>query len=165
MQRRHFLSQSFNATLFLTGMPSVAAWAAEHETAVSASEMETLAVMVRGLLPHDFLADEDYVRFAQRINARLGSDPGLRELIIDGVDKQNAASGGSWLEASADDKLRVLQELESEPCFGHLLNAAIDTLYQDPAVYRRLGYEGSAIEFGGYLNRGFDDIDWLPVED
>ena len=75
------------------------------------------------------------------------------------------ASGGSWLEASADDKLRVLQKLEDEPYFGQLLNAAIDTLYQDPAVYRRLGYEGSAIEFGGYLNRGFDDIDWLPVED
>ena len=77
----------------------------------------------------------------------------------------NAISQGNWLDASVDDKLGVMEALQDEAFFGQLLNAAIDAVYQDPAVYRRLGYEGSAIEFGGYLNRGFDDIDWLPAQD
>ena len=153
------------AVVLLGGLPAVSAWAGEHDTALPARDLETLAVMVRGLLPHDFLTDADYLGFAQRIDARLGSDPAFGQLVADGIAKMNATSGGSWLDASVDDKLQVLEALQDKAYFGQLLNAAIDTLYQDPDVYRRLGYEGSAIEFGGYLNRGFDDIDWLPAQD
>ena len=28
-------------------------------------------------------------------------------------------------------------------------------------VWAHIGYEGSSFERGGYLQRGFDDIDWL----
>ena len=35
-------------------------------------------------------------------------------------------------------------------------------LYYLPAVWALLGFEGSSVEFGGYVDRGFDDIDWLP---
>ena len=38
----------------------------------------------------------------------------------------------------------------------------ISNLYNDPAVWKKLGFEGSSAEFGGYLSRGFDDIAWLP---
>jgi hypothetical protein len=30
-------------------------------------------------------------------------------------------------------------------------------------VHELLGYEGPAYEKGGYLHRGFDDLDWLPT--
>ena len=29
-------------------------------------------------------------------------------------------------------------------------------------VYRFFGFEGSSVEHGGYIQRGFDDIGWLP---
>jgi hypothetical protein len=29
-------------------------------------------------------------------------------------------------------------------------------------VYRFFGFEGSSVEHGGYIDRGFDDIGWLP---
>jgi hypothetical protein len=29
-------------------------------------------------------------------------------------------------------------------------------------VYRFFGFEGSSVEQGGYIHRGFDDIGWLP---
>ena len=35
-------------------------------------------------------------------------------------------------------------------------------LYDDHEVWDLLGYEGSSFEKGGYLHRGFDDLDWLP---
>ena len=31
-----------------------------------------------------------------------------------------------------------------------------------PSCGQALGYEGSSFEQGGYLHRGFNDLDWLP---
>jgi hypothetical protein len=38
----------------------------------------------------------------------------------------------------------------------------IVSLYNQKEVWPRFGYEGSSAEHGGYINRGFADIDWLP---
>jgi hypothetical protein len=35
-------------------------------------------------------------------------------------------------------------------------------LYGNPRVAAFFGWEGSSVEHGGYINRGFDDIGWLP---
>jgi hypothetical protein len=34
-------------------------------------------------------------------------------------------------------------------------------MYVQPEVWALLGYRGNALAQGGYLNRGFNDIDWL----
>ena len=34
-------------------------------------------------------------------------------------------------------------------------------IYNNPEVWKVLGYEGPSAELGGYINRGFSDIDWL----
>ena len=36
------------------------------------------------------------------------------------------------------------------------------SLYNQEEVWPKFGYEGSSAENGGYINRGFNDIDWLP---
>jgi hypothetical protein len=41
-------------------------------------------------------------------------------------------------------------------------SATINNLYNNPLVYRLFGFEGSSVEYGGYIERGFDDIGWLP---
>ena len=33
---------------------------------------------------------------------------------------------------------------------------------RDMFFYRFFGFEGSSVEHGGYIRRGFDDIGWLP---
>jgi hypothetical protein len=35
-------------------------------------------------------------------------------------------------------------------------------LYDSAEVWDLLGYEGPSFDKGGYLHRGFDDLDWLP---
>ena len=47
------------------------------------------------------------------------------------------------------------------PFFRSVYQATIDHLYNDERVWSHIGYEGSSFEKGGYLGRGFDDIDWL----
>ena len=34
--------------------------------------------------------------------------------------------------------------------------------YATPLAYAHFGYEGEAFSKGGYLVRGFDELDWLP---
>ena len=34
-------------------------------------------------------------------------------------------------------------------------------IYNNPEVWPLFGYEGESASKGGYINRGFDDIDWL----
>ena len=121
--------------------------------------------MARALLPHDFLNDDDYLRVASGLDQRAARDVAFRELLADGIAQMNARSNGNWLNAPVDSKLEVLEQLQDAAFFQEVLNAAIDTLYRDPAIFKQLGYEGSSIEFGGYLNRGFDNIDWLPAKD
>ena len=38
----------------------------------------------------------------------------------------------------------------------------LGTLYASPIAYAYFGYEGEAFSKGGYLTRGFDELDWLP---
>ena len=37
------------------------------------------------------------------------------------------------------------------------------SLYNQTEIWPKFGYEGSSAEHGGYLHRGFNDIDWLPT--
>ena len=36
------------------------------------------------------------------------------------------------------------------------------SLYNNKEVWPKFGYEGASADKGGYINRGFNDIDWLP---
>jgi hypothetical protein len=39
----------------------------------------------------------------------------------------------------------------------------VTALYNQQELWTKLGYEGSSAEKGGYLHRGFNDLDWLPA--
>ena len=75
--------------------------------------------------------------------------------------RENMGSG-SWLEADETLRLDLLGLLERSAFFTTMRATTIEVLYRDPAVFELVGYGGSAIEKGGYINRGFADISWLP---
>ena len=41
-------------------------------------------------------------------------------------------------------------------------STAVVEIYSDLRTWQLVGYEGPSFDQGGYLNRGFDDLDWLP---
>ena len=41
-------------------------------------------------------------------------------------------------------------------------STAVVEIYSDPQTWTLLGYEGPSFAQGGYVGRGFDDLDWLP---
>ena len=57
----------------------------------------------------------------------------------------------------------ILQALERTPFFARLRGDLVVSFYNQPELWPKFGYEGSSAEHGGYIARGFADIDWLPT--
>ena len=60
------------------------------------------------------------------------------------------------------DRVALLQGIEKGALFTKLRGDLLVTLYNNKEVWPKFGYEGSSADKGGYINRGFNDIDWLP---
>jgi hypothetical protein len=152
---------------FLTSVAGAAAVVALPGCSPATSrEMDrrTLLRMGRLLYPHDALGDEIYLEVLQPFFRRADREVALAADLRASVAMLDAGAGGNWLAASPDRQLAALQRLE-EGAFFKAVQAAVRTrLYQHPAAWDLIGYEGSSLEYGGYLHRGFDDIDWLPED-
>lgn len=112
---------------------------------------DSLARAVRTLFPHD-VPSEVYVAAAQHVRTRMDG-----ALLQEGLARLGDLGG-----MQEDARAARLREMEGTRFFAALRHLAMFAVYNHPAVWARMGYEGSSMEQGGYLERGFDDIDWLP---
>ena len=131
-------------------------------TAIDAHTAETLLVVARQLFPHDRLGDQYYAAVVDALDKQAASDPALRKLLADGVGRLDSGHGTAWVQLSNGARNAVLKSVEGSEFFTTLRTATINNLYANPLVYRFFGFEGSSVEHGGYIHRGFDDIGWLP---
>lgn len=123
------------------------------------SDVGMLADVAFIVFPHKSLDDEIYQKIALAV-LNLNNpavNKGLNELKV-------SANRGNWMALNSDAKTALLESMQSTEFFTVVRVTAINVLYGDPAFFDLVGYGGSAIEQGGYLNRGFDDIDWLPAQ-
>jgi hypothetical protein len=65
-------------------------------------------------------------------------------------------------ELSEGHQAAVLEAVEDTPFFQALRGKTIAVLYNDPRVWQAFGYEGESFFEGGYIERGFSDLGWLP---
>lgn len=169
LRRRHFLKvaggSAFMSLVAGTGMTAIAteAWSAPLK-ALSEHEGRTLLVMARTLFPHDFLADSYYMNIVNSVDAKAASDAGAKAAVAEGVKRLDAAYKGGFKNASEKSRVRVLKTMEGTPFFSMMYGETLGGLYGNPDIWKIFGYEGSSVEHGGYLERGFDDIAWLPKD-
>ena len=142
-----------------------AAWAQDAKT-LSPHVMATLVRAARDIYPHDQIADLFYARAVTPWDAKAGKDAEVRAMLDGGVARldqdakeRNASDylGVAW-EA---DRLVLLRGIEHTAFFRAVRADLVVSLYNQPALWPKFGYEGSSAEHGGYIARGFDDIDWL----
>ncbi len=146
-----------------------AAWAFEAK-ALDEDTVLGLVAMARQLYPHDFLDDGPYVKVVADLDASAAEDEGLKNTLTEGVRGLGmVVSGGNAHAMAFHRQSRGLQlsaikraQEEDNAFFEAVRGATLGGLYGNPEVATTLGFEGSAVEHGGYLDRGFDDIDWLP---
>jgi hypothetical protein len=60
------------------------------------------------------------------------------------------------------DRVVLLQGIEQTDFFKTVRGDLVVSLYNQKELWPKFGYEGSSAEHGGYIQRGFADIDWLP---
>ncbi len=168
MNRRQFLETTEAAAAgvavlsLVTGVVAPGGARAMSLGALDPHTAETLVRVCRLAYPHDFLGDMYYAAAVEGLDAKAAKDAKLAKLLKDGVAGLDAAFPPRFLDLSDGNQLKAVKEVASSPFFQTVRGHMVVALYNNKLVWRHFGYEGASAPFGGYIDRGFDDINWLP---
>jgi len=142
------------------------AWA-DDAVALTPSTLKTLAKVARDIYPHDFLGDSYYITAVKPWDDKAAKDPATKALIADGVNRLDQDARERHQLAYTEipweaDRVELLRGIEHSDFFKKVRSDLIVSLYNQKELWPKFGYEGSSAEHGGYIKRGFSDIDWLP---
>ncbi|HYG91268.1 MAG TPA: twin-arginine translocation signal domain-containing protein [Azospirillum sp.] len=145
--------------------PAGDVWA-QSMKALTADAAQILLVMARDVYPHDRLGDSYYAKAVETIDAGAAKDSKVATLINDGAVQLNEMAvkkyGKGYREvANEADRVAMLKDMETTPFFQKIRGGMVTGLYNQPEVWAKLGYEGPSADKGGYLHRGFNDLDWI----
>lgn len=123
-------------------------------------QRQVLTRLIKVAYPHDRFPDAPYERTAKQLEeAAAASDLAA---LAQGLDSLDADSDGDFFGLDEEAATAALRAIDEESFFRQIRSATVVALYDDREVWDLLGYEGSSFDKGGYLDRGFDDLDWLP---
>jgi len=122
--------------------------------------MAAITAAARIMYPHDALPDEVYARVGDKLAEAARDGSGVMQTIEDGVAALNL--GRPFAELPADEQLKALKRIEASDFFELVRSTAVVEVYSDDRTWRLVGYEGPSFDKGGYVHRGFNDLDWLP---
>jgi len=125
---------------------------------LSERQSRLLLRMLRVAYPHPAFPDDPYERTAKAVQEASLTDTVLPE----GLDDLDARAGGDFLALDDEAATALLEQVADGDFFRRVHATTVVALYDDHQVWELLGYEGPSFDKGGYLDRGFDDLDWLP---
>lgn len=139
---------------------------AQEFKVLGAATGNTLLVLARDIFPHDRISDRYYLQALEPLEAQAAADDKLKALLSEGVAALDRLAKLRFRKAYAaldkeSERLSLLYVIEHGAFFQKVKGHLVTGFYDNKAVWPLFGYEGSSWEKGGYLNRGFDDIDWL----
>jgi len=161
--RRNFLTASGVVTgLIAVGGPlsliaPSRAWALELK-ALTSSQGATLLSVSRTIAPHDGLEDTAYAIVVKAIDAAVSADEHTRASVVSGLERL----GDDFASRSEAARTEALKAIEGSEFFRLARLQTLSNLYSSEIAYAHFGYEGEAFSKGGYLTRGFNELDWLP---
>lgn len=165
LTRRALLGRAVAAgALTVTGVGFIAApnaaWALEVAV-ISPTEMATLMQMARDIYPHDKVPDQFYAIAVKGYDAADKKDmvtAGIAE--VDAAAKALGHADYTSIGWEAE-RVKVLRSIEGGVFFQTVRSGLVTGLYNQKEVWPIFGYQGESFSQGGYIERGFDDIDWL----
>ena len=159
---------TFGAALVASGGMLAApdnAWAVEVK-ALKPQSMAALIQMARDIFPHDNLADRFYTSSVSAHDAKAAGDDAYKAMMEAGVAGLDLAAQGKGAASYVTlgweiDRVTILRGIQATEFFQAVKGNLVTGIYNNPDVWPLFGYEGESASKGGYINRGFDDIDWL----
>jgi hypothetical protein len=128
-------------------------------TLLTESDKAILVRMLRVMFPHDRISDAPYERTADAVFDAAQKSAGPKVSLTTGLDDLAKAR---FFDLGETEATALLKAIEETAFFRLVLLTAVVAFYNDAEVWEALGYEGASYDKGGYINRGFDDLDWLP---
>jgi hypothetical protein len=134
-------------------------------------EVRTLVVFTRDLFPHDRLDDSFYQGAVKPLENESAKDGSTRQILVVGLEwlnrTANSIAGKAYAQIDEESKrvavvTRLTQD-HSAPAgfFDKVYSTTIVSLYNQPDLWPKFGYEGPSSAKGGYFDRGFNDLKWL----
>lgn len=141
------------------------AWALEMRS-FSAEQGDALLRLLRDIFPHDRLADVFYANALAPLDDAAAADDSAQAMLAAGLadlDRRAAdAAGRPFRELSSEAaRTEIIEAIESTAFFSTVYGTCQIPFYNQADLWPLFGFEGPSSPFGGYLNRGFDDLDWL----
>jgi hypothetical protein len=133
-----------------------------NDTQLTDRARTVLIRVVRVAFPHARIPDGPYERTADIILKEAAASNWFRVSLTQGLNSLDSLAGGDFCSLDDGSAYKVLKRIEGTDFFGFIRRTTVLNLYDDPAVWEVLGYQGPSFDKGGFVNRGFDDLDWLP---
>ena len=136
-------------------------WALELK-ALDERAGRVLLQVTRHIFPHPSLDDAVYALVVRDLDA-AAKDTAVKTLLIDGIKQLDTAADGDWLKLDEAARLAAVTNIAGKPFFEKVRGTAVVSLYNNELAFAHFGYQGEAFSKGGYLERGFNDLTWLPA--
>jgi len=141
------------ATLvFITGLPQIS-WAQTDADLTRFAQRLMFSLVPNAQVPAAL--------FTELAEKQIASASGRANLLA-AYQRLEEISGRDWMILDAESRVFSLARVAEEPVFESLRRMVANAVYSHPASFEAIGYGGSSLDFGGYLNAGFNDISWLP---
>ncbi len=165
LTRRELIARASAAGAgFIVGAGFIAApnavWALEL-TELQPETFAALLQMARDIYPHDKVGDEYYVVAIKGYDTAKNANA-----VTEGIASLDARAremkGARYLDLGWErDRVEVLKSMADDAFFQMVRGGLVTGLYNQKAVWPIFGYQGASYAQGGYINRGFNDINWL----
>jgi hypothetical protein len=168
VSRRHFLQRSALGAAAIAITPAGAllnaseAWALDVK-GLKPETMKTLISVARDVYPHDKVPDRFYAVAMKSYDTSAASDAAAKaktEAFVAALDAE-AGPGGYLGKSWEAERVAILRAHAADPMFEAIRGGLVVSLYNNEDVWPIFGYEGESYSKGGYLERGFNDLDWL----
>ncbi|MDE8344752.1 MAG: hypothetical protein POH28_01055 [Acidocella sp.] len=125
------------------------------------AQAETLVSVIRTLCPHECLDISIYRRAVSHFDrlAAAAEVAGTIDRFCEAIVSGWPLAFGALAETY---RVQALQRLQETAEFMFVQRMAVRYLYDDVEVWAAFGYQGASVHLGGYVGRGFNDLDWLP---
>ena len=169
VSRRHFLKTGTGVLMgtlaagsgVLAALAPSQAWALSLN-ALSESEAAGILKATRAIFPHDTLDDAVYALVVKDLDAAAAADPVVAGLLLDGLKELDKRASGDWASLDYLQRENLVIKMAGTDFFEKIRGTSVVSLYNNDMAWAHFGYEGSSFEMGGYFDRGFQDLDWLP---
>lgn len=121
-----------------------------------------LTRIIRVSFPHPQFPDGPYERMTEKIIEASEESQWFRMALTQGLMNLDTLTDEHFLDLPEDRAIATLKRIADLQFFAFIRRTVVLNFYEDPEVQAALGYEGEAFSKGGYVDRGFNDLDWLP---